>query len=158
MTPYPLPVLLFSLFPSAEVENFCFFFDSCIFSIRFRVFSFTSGFFLRPFAPMVVIVLLLLLLLLLLGVTTRDATRDGCVFGGVCVLVCRVLCPFFFVFFVFLSCVTMTEREEERDLSAFSLSRGDRRQKKRRKSRKKKSCWLCEKGKKIQIDHSSSFF
>ena len=101
--------------------------------------------------------LLLLLLLLLLGVTTRDATRDGCVFGGVCVLVCRVLCPFFFVFFVFLSCVTMTEREEERDLSAFSLSRGDRRQKKRRKSRKKKVAGCVRKEKKfksITLPHS----
>jgi hypothetical protein len=79
--------------------------------------------------------LLLLLLLLLLGVTTRDATRDGCVFGGVCVLVCRVLCPFFFVFCVFLSCVN---RQRERDLSAFSLSRGDRRQKREEKVEKKK--------------------
>ena len=91
MTPYPLPLLLFSLFPSAEVENFCFFFDSCILSIRFRVFSFTSGFFLRPFAPMVVIVLLFLFLLLWVGVTTRDAFA-WCVFFVWFVLVCRACC------------------------------------------------------------------
>tara|TARA_B100000073_G_scaffold13338_2_gene11074 strand:+ start:2991 stop:3431 length:441 start_codon:yes stop_codon:yes gene_type:complete len=32
---------------------FFFFFNSCIFSIRFRLFSITSGFFRRPFAPII---------------------------------------------------------------------------------------------------------
>jgi hypothetical protein len=100
--------------------------------------------------------LLLLLLLLLLGVTTRDATRDGAFLVVFVFWFCRVLCPFFFVFCVFLSCVT--DRERERAFLPFLFREGtdDRREKK--KSKKKKSCCLCEKGKKIQIDHSSSFF